>query len=305
METSIKSLLNILVLLYLLSSTVESLTMSSWESNLRDIIVKNKRVVESKYITFTTVSESGWPAARTVVFRGFHNQDNKVYLKFISDSRAHKINDIAKCNKVELCWYLTKNKDQFRIKGYATSIGITSTDEKNARLRVQSWNGLSDGARAPFFFPGHPGDEVSDTDKLKAKVANPAAKADSLGNENRNENRNENEDGTENLLREQALTEQNNSIDSSSQSKVDSASDDVETSADGETIFNQKKNKKFVPIIPDQDTVRALRAERKTGEEEPSKIQSPPPDCFNIILVDPISGNNRHKCCCCLVVEIK
>ena len=235
---------------------VDSLTMNSWENNLRDIIVKNKRVVESKYITFTTVSELGWPAARTVVFRGFHNQDNKIYLKFISDSRSQKILDLEKCNKVELCWYLTKNKDQFRIKGYGTSIGLESTDERNLKLRISTWNGLSDGARAPFFFPGNPGDEVDESG--------------------------------------------GNVIDSSSQSKAALASsllpfENQEEIGGGNLVvedvqFNTKKNKKFIPVIPDADTVKALRAERKTGEEEPSKINVPPPDCFNIILVDPLSG---------------
>ena len=231
--------------------------MNSWENNLRDIIVKNKRVVESKYITFTTISECGWPAARTVVFRGFHNQDNKIYLKFISDSRSQKILDLEKCNRVELCWYLTKNKDQFRIKGYGTSIGINSIDDKNLKLRIQSWNGLSDGARAPFFFSGNPGDEVDQSGSVV--------------------------------------------IDSSSQAKErfisappqvveQDGADDYDLAVDKTEQSNAKKNKKFIPVIPDADTVRALRAERKTGEEEPSKSNIPPPDCFNIILVDPISG---------------
>lgn len=233
----------------------ESLTMNSWENNLRDIIVKNKRVVESKYITFTTVSEFGWPAARTVVFRGFHNQDNKIYLKFISDSRSQKIVDLEKCNKVELCWYLTKNKDQFRIKGYGTSIGIESTDERNLKLRISSWNGLSDGARAPFFFPGNPGDEVDETG---CKAMDPSSQSKSM---------------TSNL------------IPSKDQEEI--GIDDLAVDA---VQFNTKKNKKFIPVIPDADTVKALRAERKTGEEEPSKINIPPPDCFNIILVDPLSG---------------
>jgi pyridoxamine 5'-phosphate oxidase len=129
---------------------------TSWELCLKDVINKNKRVVEAKYITFTTIS-NGWPAARTVVFRGFHNYKDKVCFKFISDSRSQKILDIEENNQIELCWYLTKNKDQFRIKGHAMSIGASSTDVMDAKLRLQTWNGLSDGARVPFFFPGTPG----------------------------------------------------------------------------------------------------------------------------------------------------
>jgi pyridoxamine 5'-phosphate oxidase len=246
-----------LLLLSILLGTALTYKMSLWENTLKDIITKNKRVVESKYITFTTTSDDGWPAARTVVFRGFHEQDNKVYLKFISDSRSQKISDIAKNNKVELCWYLTKNKDQFRIRGHAVSVGITSTDAKAAKLRVQLWNGLSDGARSPFFFPGNPGDLV-ETPTIDSSVIKVAA--------------------------EEVVTN-------------DPKSSIVQTESVEETGMEPAQaniRKKFVPTIPDPETVRALRAERKTGEEEPSKDVCPPPDCFNLILVDPITGGNTR-----------
>lgn len=245
------------ILLYFMSAKTASChAMNSWENSIRDIIVKNKRIVESKYITFTTISEEGWPSARTVVFRGFHNQDDKVYLKFISDSRSQKISDLERCNKVELCWYLTKDKDQFRIKGYGTSVGILTDDPRAAKLRVQLWNGLSDGARAPFFFAGNPGDLV----EQKGEIVNNRANID------------KNISGTV----------------GSSTPETKSKTESEEESKLGP--ITAKVSKKFIPTIPDPETVRALRAERKTGEEEPSKDKSPPPDCFNLILVDPISG---------------
>lgn len=224
--------------------------MNTWETSLKDIIVKNKRVVESKYITFTTLGGDSWPSARTVVFRGFHIQDDKTYLKFISDSRSQKITDLERCNKVELCWYLTKDKDQFRIKGYGTSIGITTEDSRASKLRVQLWNGLSDGARAPFFFPGNPGDLVEEKGKVTSST------------------------DTSRAIR--TSTPHSKSV--------------TESAAETKIEPSAKLGKKFIPIIPDPETVRALRAERKTGEEEPSKDKTPPPDCFNLILVDPISG---------------
>ena len=254
--TSIRSALAALLPLFFLVKTVFCLTMNTWENSLKDIIVKNKRVVESKYITFTTLGEDSWPSARTVVFRGFHVQDDRTYLKFISDSRSQKITDLERCNKVELCWYLTKDKDQFRIKGYGTSVGITSEDSRAAKLRVQLWNGLSDGARAPFFFPGNPGDLVGDKEKITSKVTG---------------------------------------VDTDVSGVVTSPTPDSKsvTEALVETKLEPsmaKSSKKFIPVIPDPETVRALRAERKTGEEEPSKDKTPPPDCFNLILVEPISG---------------
>lgn len=243
-----------LILLSVFFGTAVSYKMSLWENALKDIITKNKRIVESKYITFTTTSEDGWPAARTVVFRGFHEQDNKVYLKFISDSRSQKISDIAKNSKVELCWYLTKNKDQFRIRGHAISVGITSTDAKAAKLRVQLWNGLSDGARSPFFFPGNPGDPV--------------------------ETSTTNSDLSQNIA-EKTVIEKSASSTVKNEGAIETETEPAQTNI----------RKKFIPIIPDPETVRALRAERKTGEEEPSKDVRPPPDCFNLILVDPITGS--------------
>jgi pyridoxamine 5'-phosphate oxidase len=241
--------------------TVFSYTMSSWESSLRDIIVKNKRVVESKYITFTTITEHGWPAARTVVFRGFHEQDNKVYLKFISDNRSQKIADLEKSDKVELCWYLTKNKDQFRIRGHGKTISSTSLDAKGSKLRVQLWNGLSDGARAPFFFPGDPREEVEEV--VRSQLATNSI-TDSAGDYVAN-------------------TKVADSVPAMNALKLESSESELEPS-------ESQHRKKFVPIIPDPETVRALRAERKTGEEEASKDTRPPPDCFSLILVDPITG---------------
>lgn len=243
--------------------------MSSWESNLRDIIVKNKRVVESKYITFTTITEHGWPAARTVVFRGFHEQDNKVYLKFITDNRSRKVADLEKSDKVELCWYLTKNKDQFRIRGHGKTIGFSSLDAKGSKLRIQQWNGLSDGARAPFFFPGHPGEEVEEV-----PISRLATDIDSAGEYEANAKI------ADSVLAFDAL-------------KLESSTLELEPS-------EAKPRKKFIPIIPDPETVRALRAERKTGEEEASKDTRPPPDCFSLILVDPITGSMETLTFCSL-----
>ena len=54
-----------LILLSVFFGTAVSYKMSLWENALKDIITKNKRVVESKYITFTTTSEDGWQILQT------------------------------------------------------------------------------------------------------------------------------------------------------------------------------------------------------------------------------------------------
>mmetsp|Transcript_6109 Transcript_6109/g.6267 ORF Transcript_6109/g.6267 Transcript_6109/m.6267 type:complete len:314 (-) Transcript_6109:844-1785(-) len=269
-----------------IASTVKSLKMSLWEASLKDIIVKNKRVVESKYISFTTISD-GWPAARTVVFRGFHNQDDKVYLKFISDSRSQKIVDIEKCRNVELCWYLTKNKDQFRIRGHATSIGIHHADAKSLKLRIQSWNALSDGARTPFFFAGDPGDTVTDTQ---------ATLNEEIGKAISSEAKEKVQISKESQVQPALFPPRPH------ENRVNNPQSELGDSKDEEFNANiePKLREKFVPVIPSPDVVKALREERKTGEEAPSKDTTPPPDCFNIILVDPLSvdhlqlGGNGH-----------
>jgi hypothetical protein len=280
MRNLLKRIFHLIFINIYIASTVKGLKMSLWEASLKDIIVKNKRVVESKYISFTTISD-GWPAARTVVFRGFHNQDDKVYLKFISDSRSQKIDDIEKCKNVELCWYLTKNKDQFRIRGHAISIGIHHPDSKSLKLRIQSWNALSDGARAPFFFAGDPGDIVTD---IQAALNEETGKAMSS----------EAQEKTKEKLRifKESQVESVSWSPRPHENRVNNPKLESADFIDEESNPNiePKLREKFVPVIPSPDVVRALREERKTGEEAPSKDTTPPPDCFNIILVDPISG---------------
>jgi hypothetical protein len=276
MINSLKRIFQLIFLNIYIAFTVQSLKMSLWEASLKDIIIKNKRVVESKYISFTTISD-GWPAARTVVFRGFHNQDDKVYLKFISDSRSQKIVDIEKCRNVELCWYLTKNKDQFRIRGHATSIGIHHADAKSLKLRIQSWNALSDGARAPFFFGGDPGDAVTD---IQATLNEEIGKV--ISSKAKEKVRIFKESQVQPVLSPPRPHE--NRINNPQSESGDYKEEELKVN------IEPKLREKFVPVIPSSDVVRALREERKTGEEAPSKDTTPPPDCFNIILVDPISG---------------
>jgi PPOX class probable FMN-dependent enzyme len=90
------------------------------------------------------------------VFRGFVDQaipraDND--LKFITDRRSQKVEQIALNAWGELCWYFPKTREQFRLSGPLTMIDATHSDPAWQRLRRMTWHNLSDAARSQFAWP--------------------------------------------------------------------------------------------------------------------------------------------------------
>ena len=136
---------------------------------------------ECKYIQVATTGanasmddqndESGFPAIRTVVFRGFLDRD-PTKVTFVTDKRSKKVGDFAVNNKCEICWYFPKSREQFRLRGFANVITNESTDEIDIRDRSISWKKMRPGAREQFAWPepGQPRlpehEEAYDVDRL-------------------------------------------------------------------------------------------------------------------------------------------
>ena len=77
--------------------------LAPWRSALSSAIHRN-RSQSSRYFQLATVTAEGYPANRTVVFRGFLD-DRQNRLKIITDSRSAKIQDIEHQAVAEICWY--------------------------------------------------------------------------------------------------------------------------------------------------------------------------------------------------------
>merc|ERR1712194_13451 len=103
------------------------------------------------------------PRCRTVVFRGFldfpessrnlipDGGDHRNVLKFITDGRSEKVEQIKNQPLVEILWWFPDQNIQFRIEGIAALYG----GEKSsifADLRIKIWKEMKDRGREQFFW---------------------------------------------------------------------------------------------------------------------------------------------------------
>lgn len=131
------------------------MSIAPWRSFLANALKKNRSQPHSRYFQLATVRSDGTPANRTVVFRGFLEDTNK--LKIITDSRSDKITEIENQSSGEICWYFTNSREQFRIAGNIIIIDTNYQDSELLKARESTWQDLSDNARIQFAWP-HPGE---------------------------------------------------------------------------------------------------------------------------------------------------
>ena len=127
-----------------------------WRSPLARALHRNRSKPYSRYLQLATVTPQGYPANRTVVFRGFLGNSN--CLKFITDRRSEKIDQIQYQPQAEACWYFTKTREQFRLAGTVQIVTNTNSDSALQSARSTTWQNLSDAARSQFTwsYPGKP-----------------------------------------------------------------------------------------------------------------------------------------------------
>jgi hypothetical protein len=91
------------------------MTLAPWRSHLAAALHRNRSLRFARYLQLATVRVDGRPANRTVVFRGFLEETN--CLKFVTDIRSQKVEEINLYPWGEICWYFPKTREQFRIAG--------------------------------------------------------------------------------------------------------------------------------------------------------------------------------------------
>lgn len=130
------------------------MSLAPWRSLITRALHKNRSLAYARYVQLATVRENGLPANRTVVFRGFLEDTNQ--LKFITDIRSAKAEQIAKQPAAEICWYFPNTREQFRIAGELILVSADSHPNLQA-ARIKMWQELSDAARLQFAWP-NPGE---------------------------------------------------------------------------------------------------------------------------------------------------
>ena len=171
-----------------LSASTNATKCSSqvWRTALKKALDANKSVPNAKYFQVATTQantstndqddDSGFPAIRTVVFRGFLDRD-QTKVTFVTDKRSKKVGDLTANKKCEICWYFPTSREQFRLRGFANVITNESTDDVDMKDRSISWKKMRPGARGQFAWPepGQPRlpehEEAYDVDRLIEKFA--------------------------------------------------------------------------------------------------------------------------------------
>ncbi|RCJ17613.1 pyridoxamine 5'-phosphate oxidase [Nostoc sp. ATCC 43529] len=130
------------------------MSLAPWRSAIAHALHRNRSLVYARYLQLATIQANHRPANRTVVFRGFLEETNQ--LKFITDSRSAKTDQIQQQPWAEACWYFPNTREQFRLTGCLTLVGNDDSHEDLQPARISIWQELSDAARLQFAWP-HPG----------------------------------------------------------------------------------------------------------------------------------------------------
>ncbi len=138
-----------------------TMSLAPWRSLLARALHKNRSLPYARYFQLATVRADARPANRTVVFRGFLDDSDR--LKIITDSRSQKIEQIHYQSWGEACWYFPKTREQFRLAGQLTLVGADHPDPSLREARQTTWQDLSDSARLQFAWP-HPGEARTEED---------------------------------------------------------------------------------------------------------------------------------------------
>ncbi|MGB7416855.1 MAG: Npun_F5749 family FMN-dependent PPOX-type flavoprotein [Thermosynechococcaceae cyanobacterium] len=125
--------------------------LAPWRSVLARALHRNRSLAHARYLQLATLTLAQRPANRTVVFRGFLEASNQ--LKFVTDARSAKIEQIRDQAWAEACWYFPKTREQFRISGQLACIDEHCADQDLQKQRVLMWQSLSDAAREQFTWP--------------------------------------------------------------------------------------------------------------------------------------------------------
>jgi pyridoxamine 5'-phosphate oxidase len=127
------------------------MTLAPWRSPLARALHRNRSLVYARYVQLATMRPNGQPANRTIVFRGFLDQTNT--LKFVTDRRSEKADQIPLQNWGEVCWYFPKTREQFRLLGQLILVEEDYSDPALRQARTKQWQDLSDSARSQFAWP--------------------------------------------------------------------------------------------------------------------------------------------------------
>ncbi|MCU0547871.1 MAG: pyridoxamine 5'-phosphate oxidase family protein [Leptolyngbya sp. Prado105] len=141
------------------------MSLAPWRSLIARALHRNRSLPYARYVQLATVRPDGKPANRTIVFRGFLEETD--HLKFVTDDRSEKTQQIADCPWGEVCWYFPNTREQFRIAGKLKI--VDRADETLQKARQQAWQDMSEAARVQFAWAS-PGQARADLETFSPPI---------------------------------------------------------------------------------------------------------------------------------------
>ncbi|XP_074331625.1 pyridoxine/pyridoxamine 5'-phosphate oxidase 2 isoform X2 [Apium graveolens] len=143
-------------------------TVAPWKQLVLNAMQSNSHLKHSSYFQLATIGINGRPANRTVVFRGFQEDSDKIQIN--TDSRTHKFSVTRLTNNPQyfrlktsknvhsICWYFTDSWEQFRINGAVDVIDGSNPDPVKLQQREKAWFASSPRSRLQYVgpYPGLP-----------------------------------------------------------------------------------------------------------------------------------------------------
>ena len=116
--------------------------MPPWLSHVTSAQRKQSPNDSSRWVQLATIGIDNTPRVRTVVFRGW-SEDYE--MEIYTDKRSQKCNELALNDNVEICWFFSKSKCQFRFRGTSRIV----LDKEN----VHHWEKLSEKSKSLWSWP--------------------------------------------------------------------------------------------------------------------------------------------------------
>ncbi|XP_028767592.1 pyridoxine/pyridoxamine 5'-phosphate oxidase 2 isoform X1 [Neltuma alba] len=133
------------------NSQATRMAISPWKQLLMNALESNSHLKHSTFFQLATIGTNGRPSNRTVVFRGF--QDNTDKIQINTDGRSRKIEELKHCSSGEICWYFTDSWEQFRINGQIDVIDGLNPSPLKLQQREKSWFASSLRSRLQYLGP--------------------------------------------------------------------------------------------------------------------------------------------------------
>ena len=122
------------------------MSLPPWRPVLKAAQQRDGHSPSARWLQLATIATDGTPRVRTLVFRGWHGDDQ---LLLFTDGRSEKCEELNHQPAAEVCWLFAKAKQQFRLRGVISRI----TPERDPALVRHYWGTMRDSGRALWAWP--------------------------------------------------------------------------------------------------------------------------------------------------------